>query len=66
MASNQKVEENRPTLEFNFTYWDEFSALYMACIAPVYNLYTTCKHSKVLDNCTELKIKQVHNAFSQS
>ena len=25
MASNQKVEENRPPLKFNFTYWEGFS-----------------------------------------
>ena len=56
----------KPTLEFNFTYWDEFSALYMACIAPVYDLYTNCIHYAILDNCTELNIKQVHNTFSQS
>ena len=61
MVSNQKVEENRPPLEFNFTYWEEFSALHMACIAPAYDLYTTCINYTVLDNCTELNIKQVHN-----
>ena len=66
MASNQKVEENRPPLKFNFTYWEEFSALYMACLAPVYDLYTNCIHYAILDNCTELNIKQVHNTFSQS
>ena len=38
MASNKKMEENRPPLEFNFTYWDGFSALYTTCI----HLYTPC------------------------
>ena len=42
MALNKKVEENRPPLELNFTYWQVFSALYTAFIEPYYNLYTTC------------------------
>ena len=35
-AENQKVEENRPPLKFNFTYWEVFSALYTTCIHHVY------------------------------
>ena len=38
MASNQKVEDQRPPLKFNFTYWEGFSGLYTACI----QVYTGC------------------------
>ena len=31
MASNQKVEENRPPLKFNFTYWEVFSSQFYDC-----------------------------------
>ena len=31
MASNQKMEENRPPFKFDFTYW---------VFSPVYNVYT--------------------------
>ena len=40
MASNQKVEDKRPPLKFNFTYWEGFSALYTTCIHHVYTMYT--------------------------
>ena len=40
MASNQKVEDKRPPLKFNFTYWEGFSALYTTCIHHVYPMYT--------------------------
>ena len=62
MALNQKVEENRTPLEFNFTYWEIFSALYTAFIEPDYNLFTT----SMADNWTKLKNKQVHVPFLQS
>ena len=40
MASNQKVEDKRPPLEFNFAYLEGFSALYTTCIHHVYTMYT--------------------------
>ena len=40
MDSNQKVEETRPPLKFNFTYWEGFPALYTTCIHHVYTMYT--------------------------
>ena len=40
MASNKKVEENRPPLKFNFTYWEGFSGLFTTCILDVYTMYT--------------------------
>ena len=61
MASNQKVEENNPPLKFNFTYWEWFSSSIQSVLSQI----RTCIHYAVLDNCTELNIKQVHNTFSQ-
>ena len=40
MIENQKVEDQRPPLKFNFTYWEGFSALYTACIHPcIHHVY---------------------------
>ena len=56
MASNQKVEENKPPLKYNFTCWVGFKALYTlynlykALLEPVYTLYTTF----MADNCKNL------------
>ena len=39
MAENQKKQENKPHLKFNFTYWEEFSALYTTDVHHVYTMY---------------------------
>ena len=44
MASNEKVEGNKPHLKFDFTYWEVFSVLYATHIHPVCNMYTPCIH----------------------
>ena len=36
MASNQKVEENRPPLKLNFTYWEPCIQSVYTCIYHVY------------------------------
>ena len=66
MALNQKVEQNRPQLEFNFTYWEVFSALYTACKEPDYNLYKSCIQPLWLTIVQKLNNKQVHNPILQS
>ena len=37
MAKNQKMEENRPILKFNFTYWEGVSGLFTGCIHHIYH-----------------------------
>ena len=58
MASNKKVEENRPPLKFNFTYCPVYN-LYK----PVYTMYTMLVSSIISSTILATVQNQILNMF---
>ena len=63
MVSNQKVEDKRPPLKFNFTYWEGFSALYTTCIHHVYTMYTMLVSGIISSTGLATVQNQIFNRF---
>ena len=65
MASNQKVEDQRPPIKFNFTYWEGFSAFYCIQLAytPVFIMYNMLVSGIISSTGLTTVQQQIFNRF---
>ena len=65
MASNQKVEENRPPLKFNFTYWEVFSGHFVDCRKGLWTcLCTVAKPALLIYTTHQYSIHGVYRLYT--